>query len=130
MKLKNRAFILTASVWLWFAASAHAEVAQTGDPWSPQQIFRSASAIQSLVLVSSAALEEENATVGYVLVYDDPGTKRSEDYFELYDSWGSLVAVGWYDRFGIQRIAVDRGLFDDAQEPQGVFVTLVDGSSI
>ena len=54
----------------------------------------------------------------------------NEDYLELYDREGDLVAVGWFDRFGIQRMAVDRALVDGDEELQGVFVTVVDGELI
>jgi len=50
--------------------------------------------------------------------------------FELYDNDGDLVAVGWFDRFGIQRMALDRGLVEGSEELQGVFVTVANGDSI
>ena len=130
MKLRNSALVLTASVCLWFATSSHAELTETGDLCLPQQIFSAASAMHALVLVSSAPVVLEDETLGHVVAYDDPTTKRPADYFELYDSEGNLVAIGWYDRFGIRRIAVDRGLFDEAHKPQGVFVTLLDGEPV
>ena len=68
--------------------------------------------------------------LGALLVYDDPETKRSEDYLELYDNDTNLVAVRWFDRFGIERITVDRSLFDDESKLQGVFVTLLSGESL
>jgi hypothetical protein len=40
------------------------------------------------------------------------------------------VAVGWFDRFGIQRMALDRALVEGSEELQGVFVTVVNGDSI
>ena len=86
--------------------------------------------MHALVLVSVASVVLDDEPLGDVVTYDDPTTKRPADYFELYDSEGNLLAIGWYDRFGIRRIAVDRGLFDEAQEPQGVFVTLLDGDSV
>lgn len=82
------------------------------------------------ILVSSAPVVLDDKTLGHVIAYDDPTTERPEDYFELYDSEDNLLAIGWYDRFGIRRIAVDEGLFDDAHQPQGVFVTLLDGDSV
>jgi hypothetical protein len=63
-------------------------------------------------------------------VYDDPTTARPADYFDLYDNVGDLVAVGWFDRFGIRRVAVDRGLVEEKNDLEGVFVTLVEGDSI
>ena len=130
MKLRKSTLIFTAIVGLWLATSSHAGVTESGDLCLPQQIFRSASATHALVLVSVASVVLDDETLGNVVAYDDPTTKRPADYFELYDSEGNLLAIGWYDRFGIRRIAVDRGLFDEAQEPQGVFVTLLDGDSV
>jgi hypothetical protein len=49
---------------------------------------------------------------------------------ELYDNDTNLVAVRWFDRFGIDRIAVDRGLFDGESKLQGVFVTVLSGESL
>jgi hypothetical protein len=48
---------------------------------------------------------------------------------ELYDIGTNLVAVGWFDGFGIQRIA-DRSLFDGGSILQGVFVTVLDGDAL
>ena len=130
MKLKRTALVFTASVCLWFATASDAQLTESGDLCLPQQIFSAASAMHALVLVSVASVVLDDETLGNVVAYHDPNTKRPADYFELYDSEGNLLAIGWYDRFGIRRIAVDRGLFDEAQEPQGVFVTLLDGDSV
>jgi hypothetical protein len=85
---------------------------------------------RSLNLVSLAPVAAEGQTVAIVAVYDDPSTQRTEDYLELYDSDGELVAIGWFDQFGIQRMAVDRALVEGGDRLQGVFVTVVDGESI
>ena len=130
MKLRNSALIFTASICLWVATASQAEVEETGDPCLPQQIFSAASAMHALVPVSSAPVVLDDDTPGNVVAYDDPTTTRPADYFELYDNDGNLLAIGWYDRFGIRRIAVDRGLFDEAQKPKGLFVTLLDGNSV
>ena len=105
--------------------ASHAELTETGDICLLQQIFSAASAMHSLVLVSFAPVVLEDETLGHVLGYDDPTTKRPADYFELYNSAGNLLVIGWYDRFGI--FAVDRGLSDKAQKPQGLFITLLYG---
>jgi hypothetical protein len=65
-----------------------------------------------------------------VTVYDDSTTQRSADYLELYNNAGNLVALSWFDRFGIERMAVDRGLLEDRDELMGVFVVLLDGEAI
>ena len=130
MKLRRIALVFTASVCLWFATSSDAELTGTGDLCLPQQIFTAASASHALVLVSNVPVVLDDETLGHVLAYDDPSTKRPADYFELYASEDNLLVIGWYDRFGIRRIAVDRGLFDGAHKPQGLFVTLLDGDSV
>ena len=84
----------------------------------------------SLALVSYSPLVVEGQTLGKVLVYDDPTTERPADYFELYDNPGDLMAVGWFDRFGIEWMAVDRGILDGEDELEGVFVSLLEGDSI
>jgi len=84
----------------------------------------------SLTLVSFSSLLIAGNTVGKVLIYDDPTTKRPADYFELYDADDDLFAVSWFDRFGIQRVAVDRGLLEEADKLEGVFVILLGGEPL
>jgi len=69
-------------------------------------------------------------TVGRVVVYDDPTTQRSADYIELYNNTGNLVAVGWFDSYGIERMAVDRGLLEDSDKLEGVLVVVLDGEAV
>ena len=85
---------------------------------------------RSLNLLSRYPLLVHGLTAGAVVVYDDPTTARPADYFELYANDGDLVAVGWFDRFGIRRMAVDRGLVEEKSDLEGVFVTLLEGDSI
>lgn len=84
----------------------------------------------SLRLLSLSPVIVGGRSIGALAVYDDPQTRRSEDYLELYDSDGGLVAVGWFDRFGIQRVAVDRALVEGKEKLQGVFVTVEDGDPV
>ena len=84
----------------------------------------------SMNLISVTAVVSGDRTVGALAIYDDPRTARPEDYIELYDNGGQLVAVGWIDRFGIQRITVDRSLLENRDDLRGVFVTVVDGLAI
>lgn len=84
----------------------------------------------SMNLISLTPVVSGDRTVGRLAVYDDPRTARPEDYIELYDNGGQLVAVGWIDRFGIQRISVDRSLLENRDDLRGVFVTVVDGVAI
>ena len=85
---------------------------------------------RAMNLISFSAVVVDGETVGSLAVYDDPRTARPEDYIELYDKDGLLVAVGWIDRFGIERIAVDRALLEDRDDLHGTFVTVVDGEPI
>jgi hypothetical protein len=85
---------------------------------------------RSLNLVSLVPVTTTNGGTATVAVYDDPATPRKEDYLELYDGSGELVAVGWFDEFGIQRLAIDRAVVEGRDELQGVFVMLVEGHGI
>ena len=82
------------------------------------------------VLLSISPLIAEGEIVGAVAEYDDPTTKRPVDCWELYDTEGDLVAVTWFDNFGIQRMAVDRGLVEESDTLEGVFVLVVGGVSV
>jgi hypothetical protein len=72
----------------------------------------------------------EGRVWGALLVYDDPKTKGPEEYFEFYDHETNLLAVGWFDRFGMQKLAIDGRLFDGSSRLQAVFVTLSDGKAL
>jgi len=85
---------------------------------------------RSLNLVSLVPVTSESRTVGIVAIYDDPVTPRTEDYLELYDGDGAIVAIGWFDQFGIRRMTVDRALVEGADRFQRIFVALVSGESI
>jgi hypothetical protein len=62
-------------------------------------------------------------------VYDDVPTARPADYWEIYDTAGNLLALSWFDRFGIKRTAVDRGIMEERDQLEGVFVVISDGDS-
>ena len=78
-----------------------------------------------LKLVLLVPLTSQGQIVGVVAVYDDPLTPRTEDYLELSDGDGEVVAIGWFDQFGIRRMTVDRGLVEGLDRFQHIFVTLV-----
>ena len=96
-----------------------------GDNPSGQEIRLPATAPDrhTLTLVSFSPLVVEGKIVGTVAEYHDSTTKRPVDYWELYNSEGGLAAIGWFDRFGIERMAVDRGILDGEDELEGVFVS-------
>jgi len=84
----------------------------------------------SLNFVRLVRLISERETVGIIAIYDDPKTARTEDYLELRDDGGQIVAVTWFDRFGIRRLTLDRGFLNDAAKFERIFVTLVSGEPI
>jgi len=83
-----------------------------------------------LMQSSPSPLVVNDEIVGMVAVYDDPATERPADCLKLYNNRGQLVAISWFDKFGIQRMAVDRGLLEDDGKLKGVFVLVLDGDSI
>ena len=83
-----------------------------------------------LRLVSFIPIVFQGVVVGRLAVYDDTRTRRVTDYLELYNDFGELLALGWFDRFGIQRTAIDRGAYQGGTELEGVFIVLTDGDSI
>lgn len=83
-----------------------------------------------LNLVSFLPVIVDGVILARVAVYDDPASERVGDYLELYNATGDLLAVSWFDRFGIERLAVDRGLLEETGQLEGVFVVLLDGNSI
>jgi hypothetical protein len=83
-----------------------------------------------MTLVSFLPVVLEGNILGGLATYDDLTTNRRADYLELFNNDGTLVVVGWFDRFGIERVAVDRALLEDADQLEGVFVLLLDGESV
>lgn len=81
-------------------------------------------------LIAFYPLVVEDEIMGAVAVYDDVTTERPADCWELYDSEGDLLAVTWFDKFGIERMAVDQGLLEEAEGPEGVFVVFLEGESL
>ena len=84
----------------------------------------------SMRLVSFDPWVVEGEVMGEVAayVYDDVTTERPADYWELYDQEGNLLAVSWFDRFGIRRTAVDRGILENEDKLEGNFVVVLDGN--
>jgi len=69
--------------------------------------------------------------LGTAVVYSDSDAGRPpNDYLEFYNDAGNLIAVVWFDRFGIRRAAVDRSFLDGKEHVEGVFVSVVDGDFI
>ena len=83
-----------------------------------------------LNLVSFLSVTVEGPFLGWLAVYDDATTERAADYLELYNNASDLLAFSWFDNFGIQRVAVDRGLLEEAAKLEGVFVVLLEGEPL
>jgi hypothetical protein len=85
-----------------------------------------------LSLISSQPWLVEGEVLGTLAayVYKDVTTERPIDYWELYDKAGDLLAVGWFDKFGIERTAVDRGILEEKDKLEGIFVLVLGGTVI
>ncbi len=111
-------------------------------PVHPQRILSTEQSIVGTVLLPPSVPERDRfvsssvftiAPDGEIIaalgLYDDPQTIRPVDYVELYGGSGGLLAVGWLDRFGILRTAVDRALLqEESAVLEGVFVLVLEGT--
>ena len=131
MNFRNKmsAIMLGLAAPLFLSVLVEAEPIQNSDNTSVQQAILSPFGPEQsqLTEVSLSPLVVSGETVGMVVVYDDPTTERPVDFLALYDNAGQLVAIGWFDKFGIQRMAMDRGLLEDNGKLEGVLVLVLDG---
>jgi hypothetical protein len=67
--------------------------------------------------------------IARIAIYDDGATKRIGDYAEVYNPTGELIAVIWFDGFGIVRSAIDRGIVLN-KDVEGVLVLVLDGEPV
>jgi hypothetical protein len=132
MPAKNRIklIILGLIIQLFVFGRANAQPVEVTDNASGWEIPDTGWRNRSLVPISTVPCIVEGNIVGQFTVYDDPTTERSVDYWELYDNDGDLVAISWFDRFGIERLAIDRGLVDEGDKLEGAFVVFSDGDSV
>jgi len=130
LKIKTLLMVSSLITVLFSATAIHSDLIRISDRTAEEISSALATGQHSLSLVSFSPLVVNGNTLGEVFAYDDPTTERPLDYLVLYDSAGDLVAFSWFDRFGIQRTAVDRGLLDKRGEPDGVFVFFLDGDPI
>ena len=133
MAFRNKIYfiILGIIVQVLFFGDVRADELQPSDNATGQEIA-TAPEQHDMSLVSFDPWVVEGEVLGTLAayVYDDVTTERPADYWELYDKKGDLLAVGWFDRFGIQRTAVDRGIVEKGDELEGIFVVVLDGNSI
>lgn len=117
---------------LYPVARPQADPMRIGTQGAAQEFFLSVPlpAKDRLTLMTYVPIVVGGEALGGLAAYDDAATSRPGDYLELYNNAGSLVAVSWFDTFGIERLAVDRALVEEADNLQGVFVLLITGHSI
>jgi hypothetical protein len=135
MKSKITAAVLLVSYFLLPlhpASPARAELAARSSQDTAQEFFLSVPlpSKDRLTLVNYIPITVGGELLGGLAAYDDSTTSRPGDYLELYSKTGDLLAVSWFDAFGIERLAVDRALVEDADHLQGAFVLLITGHSV
>jgi len=121
--------LMAASVLFLFIAAASGHAGES-DPGNDNLLSALDLPERPLSLMKYSPVVAAGVRLGMAVVYDDPATRRSGDYLEFYDGEGGLVAVSWFDRFGIQRVAVDRGFVDGEARLAGIFVAVVDDDFI
>jgi hypothetical protein len=126
MPYKSKIFLVALALVAQLVSLGSAASPEAGDESLPNPALEGT----RLTLVSFSPLVMEAEIVGSVAVYDDASTQRPADYMELYDTAGYLLAVRWFDRFGIERMAVDRGFLEEADKLEGVFVVISDGEFV
>ena len=130
---KQRIYLVILSLSLLFLSgiSLHAEPMRVTENLRRERVLLPSSAPDKdrLILVAFVTIAPEAEIIGALAVYDDPRTKRPVDYLELYDGSGGLLLASWVDRFGIRRIAMDRGLLqEEASTLEGILVLLPEGT--
>ena len=83
-----------------------------------------------LVSVGPWLVEGEVMGTVAAYVYDDVTTERPVDYWEIYDQKGELLAASWFDGHGVRRTAVDRGIVEEKEQLEGIFVVVLDGNPV
>jgi hypothetical protein len=133
MAFRNKIYfiILGIIVQLLFFGDVKADERQPSDKAAEQRIV-TAPEQHDMTLVSFQPWVVEGEVWGSVAAYvhDDVSTERPADYWEVSDKQGNLLAFRWFDRFGIQRTAVDRGIIEQKDKLAGVFVVVLDGNAI
>src|SRR5262249_28499884 len=130
MATRNKLYftILAIVAQFWLFADVRAGELQAATN-AARQDTAAAPESHDMSLVSFQPWVVEGQVLGALAeyVYDDVTTQRPTDYWELYDKQGELLAGSWFDRFGIQRTAIDRGIVKQKGLLEGVFVVVLDG---
>jgi len=132
MAFRNKIYfiILGAIVQLFFFGDVRGDELQPSENALEQEIVTGPQHDMSLVSFSPWVVEGEVLGTLAAYVYDDVTTARPADYWQLYDKEGNLLAIGWFDKFGIQRTAIDRGIVEQKDKLEGIFVVILNGESM
>jgi hypothetical protein len=124
--------LITFLAQLYLVAQPYAESARIVAKISAPDFALSVAPPQKdhLTLLSVVPVTVGGEVLGGLAAYDDLATARPADYLELYNKEGALLVVTWFDRFGIERLALDRALAENADELEGVFVLVATGDSV
>ena len=116
---------------LFFSGDVRAEEGPPSDPVMKQEMVTGPEQ-HPMRLVSFDPWVIEGEVMGAVAtyVYDDVATERPVDYWEIYNHDGELLAVSWFDGHGLRRTAVDRGIVEEKEQLEGIFVVVLDGDSV
>ncbi len=133
MTFRNKIYVTIFGVLefiavLFFLGLVAARAAGTSDNAGEQEIVAGPEQ-HEMRLVSFDPWVIEGKVMGAVAtyVYDDVTTERPADYWEIYNQDGELLAVIWFDSLGLQKTAVDRGIVEEKDKLEGVFVVVLDG---
>jgi hypothetical protein len=133
MAFRNKIYFIICGIvaQLLFFGDIRADELQRRDNAAEQEIVTGPEQ-HDMRLVSLDPLVNEGEIIGAVAAYvfDNVTTERPVDYWEVYNNEGNLVAVSWFDKFGTQRMAIDRGIAEQEDKLEGVFVVVLDGDSI
>jgi hypothetical protein len=133
MAFRNKVYFIVLGIvaQFLFFTDTRAEEVQPNDNAAGQEIIGGPEQ-HHMSLVSFSPWVVEGQVLGAVAqyVYDDVTTERPADYWELYNREGDLLAISWFDRFGIKRTAVDRGIVEEKDQLEGIFVVVLDGDSL
>ena len=132
--MRNKIYFIMISaayfVAVLFVLVAAANAAQGVNPPLEQQIAGPGPHETNLTSVAAWVLDGEVVGVVASYVFNDATTDRPVDYWEFYDVDGDLLAISWFDQFGIRRIAIDEGIVQEKGILAGVFVLLVNGQLV
>jgi len=133
MTFRNKIYVIIFGILefiavLFFLGFVAARAAEASDNAGEQEMVAGPEQ-HEMRLVSFDPWVIEGEVMGAVAtyVYDDVTTERPADYWEIYNQDGALLAVTWFDSLGVRKTAVDRGIVEEKDKLEGVFVVVLDG---